>query len=217
MIESIMMEPMYIPKDNGALSFDDFGTVSGSTFPQKSATRAPNGDSCVLLDNSGASCMTIDLTSLFAGKAFTIGFYIYPTSFTGVVGTTPSRGVAIQLGPFLSNTFYFYAAPVNAGYEGDGSALYPMLPTPANQWSHIALSFEPGTKRLTAFVNGVPVSRVLKAIPPSFKAYFGGIGDRPNYTGSAQGRYGYRGLMSTIYAVPRLINSNFDPLTFPQV
>lgn len=202
---------------DGALSFDDFGPVPGSTFPTRSSTLAPNGDSCVLLDNAGASSMSIDLTALFTGSDLAIGFYINPTSFTAAVGSTPSRGVAIQLGSFLQNNFYFYTAPAKAGYEGDGSAQYTMAATPANQWSHIALSFQQSTKRLTGFVNGVPVSRTLANIPPNFKAYFGGIGDRPNYTGNAQGRYGYRGLMSTIYAVPRLIDTAFDPLAFPAV
>lgn len=217
MIEALLLHPPVLSSGDGALSFNDFKSVAGATYPVKSSILAPNGDSCVLLDNNGASCMSIDLTSLFSGKNLAIGFYVNPTSFTGVVGSTPSRGVAIELGPFLANNLYFYVAPVNAGYEGDGSAQYPMAATPANQWSHIALSLELSTKRLTGFVNGVPVTRVLTRIPANFNAYFGGIGDRPGYTGSAQGRYGYRGLMSTVRAVPRLINTAFDPLDFPRV
>ena len=216
MIEALLMETL-MAAGGGALDWNDFSSVAGATMPSRVATKAPNGDSCVLLDNAGASCMRIDLTDVFKGRDFTIGFYINPTSFTGTVGSTPSRGVAIELGPFLSNNLYFYAAPVNSGYEGDGVAQYPMSPTPVNQWSHIALSLQLSSKKLTGFVNGVPVSRTLKNIPANFNAYFGGIGDRSGYTGSAQGRYGYRGLMSEIHVTPTLIDTTFDPLTFPQV
>lgn len=214
MLETILASRPRSKDGGGKISFDDFSSVSGDTVPAKTVVTAPNGDNCVLYDNTGAGCMKIDLSTLLANSDFTIGFYVKPTSFTPVYGSTPSRGIIIQVGPFSSKPFYFHTAPVKAGYECDGNATYPLPATPADQWSHVALAFKRDTKTLYGFVNGAPVNRLVTTIPSSMIAYFGGIGDRPGVSGGATTRYGYRGYVSEVNVLTRALTETFEPLTF---
>lgn len=186
--------------------------VSGSVLPSASATLAPNGDAC--LQWAANSCAKIDMTSYLQDKSFTLGFYIYPTSYQDAYGTTASRGVVMQIGPFGKNAFFYYAKPVKSSYEADLTER-AMVNAPVNVWAHVALSFDPNTRKYVGFLNGVPYpgANVIN-LPPNFISYFGGLGDRSNALGGAQTRYGYRGLMSTFRIYNTFTNTAFDPLTF---
>jgi len=193
---------------------------SGTTV---SSELAPNGDTCELWRNDGASCKQIDLTAVLSGKPFILGCYIKPSSYQAQYGNSPPSAWVLQVGSFNAAFMVFNAKP------GTGTAAYPKTNSvtgttnlqvfsetvsPVDVWTHIALSFDPSTGKLAGFVNGAFFGETNSGAPSTYTLFMGGIGDRTNIGGGSLARYGYRGLISNIRYLNQYVNYDFDPLTF---
>jgi len=187
-----------------------------------SATIAPNGDSCNLWSDTGASCLQYDLAPTLGLNSFTVGFFINPTSYQPQYGNSPPQAWILQIGPFsgLNLNYVVMSGTGTATYPKTGSVggsvsgAYSDTASPVGTWRHVAMAYERSTGTITGFIDGKPFGPAQGANPSNLNMYIGGIGDRSGYTGGNSARYGYRGLISQFRYELVARTQTFDPLTW---
>lgn len=208
----------------GVVQFSEMTPRTGwaGSSTTSSATIAPNGDSCNMWSDTGASCLQYDLTSALGSNSFTVGFFISPTSYQAQYGNSPPQAWVIQIGPFNSQ-FLNYIVMSGAGtatYPKTGmvgnsfTGAYSDTASPVGTWRHVALSYDRSENSLMGFIDGRPFGSMQTASPTNMTMFIGGIGDRSTATGGMQTRYGYRGLISVVRYELVARTQAFDPLTW---